>query len=110
MSTFELDEGAVAGVEELLRDTGNKVDDEARKASTAITSLGGSGWGGVASTVASSKQSNEFTNAAQRLHNIIDELAENLGVARNMTAGQEQDNEQALMAIDPSVGNFSRFV
>lgn len=108
MSTFELDDAAIAQTEEMLRETGEKVMTEAQNASDAITGLSGSGWQGSANTTASNKQTGEFGPAVQKLFNEINRLSEALGLGRQATMTEDMHGEQALQAVNPDVGNFTR--
>lgn len=108
MSNFELDEAAVARTEEMLRETGEAVNTEARRASDLITSLNGSGWQGAANTVASNKQTGDFATAVSKLHAEINHISEALGLGRQSTMTEDQSSEQAFQAVTPDVGNFTR--
>lgn len=108
MSRFELDDGAVAQTEELLRTTGEAVDAEARRAQEMIVGLSGAGWQGGAMTTAVNKQVGEFQPAMQRLHNEINQISQALGLGRQSTMAEDANSEQALRAVPVELGNMGR--
>lgn len=105
---FELDEGAVARTEEMLRDTGEQVREQAQRAVDMVTGLSGSGWQGSAMTAAANKQTGDFTDAMNKMFSEINHISEALGLGRQLTMTEDQSNEQAISAISPDIGNFSR--
>lgn len=108
MSRFELDPDAVARSEEMLRETGEKVRQEAQNATNMILGLSGSGWQGAAMNAAATKQTGEFTEAMNKMFAEINHISEALGLGRQLTASEDQANEQALNAVMPETGNFGR--
>lgn len=107
MSTFELDEAAVADCEQRLFDTGVRVNQEAAKAADAV---GAADWSGNAGATARNMQYGPFTDAVNKLHAEIDHIAEMLGLGRKATMAEDMNAEQSLQMIQPDGAgmNFSR--
>ncbi len=105
---FELEESAVAQTEKVLQETGDRVREEARRVMDEVAGLSGSGWQGGAMTAAVNKQTGDFNDAVNKLYDEINHISEALGLGRALTISEDQANEQALNAISPDIGNFSR--
>lgn len=108
MSTFELSPERVSQIEGELVDTGGKVDDVATRAENEITGVSGSGWSGAASNAAVNQITGPFADAKRTLYSAINHISTALGQGRVLTESEDEANQQAITAITPDVGNFSR--
>jgi hypothetical protein len=106
VAEFELEPGAVVAVEDLLRETGQKVWSEANAASGTITGLRGSAWEGSAMNTAGNKQTGEFVPLASTLQKEIDYIAEALGLGRVQTLQEDADSASRIGQIQ--CGNWGR--
>ncbi|QSB15316.1 hypothetical protein JQS43_02835 [Natronosporangium hydrolyticum] len=100
MSEFELDEAAVADTEQELFQTGEKVNTEAAKARDSVTGARGA-WLGDSNVAATNKQTGEFADCVNRLHNEINQMSEALGLGRKATMAEDQFNQDEFLAISP---------